>query len=69
MAKFVKLHISADDVVYVSMEMVISMTPVKNGTLVRFIMPEFVEENGIIASKPYRITVKESIDEILNMCQ
>ena len=69
MNKFVKLHISTDDVVYVSIEKVMSMRPVKSGTLLKFIVPNFVEENGRISSQLYHITVLESIEEILEECR
>ena len=69
MNKFVKLHISTDDVVYVSIEKVMSMKPVKSGTLLKFIVPNFVEENGRISSQLYHITVLESIEEILEECR
>lgn len=68
MAKFIKLHISTNDVVYVCIDNVMSMTPLKNGTLLKFVVSDIVEENGRIRSRLHKITVSEGIEEILEMC-
>ena len=47
----------------------LTMTPVKDGTLLRFAVPDFTKENGVLSTKLYKITVSESIDEIIEMCK
>ena len=69
MFKILKLHKSTNDVVYVSIEKVVLMTPVENGTLLNFDVPDIIEENGKISSRLHKLTVSESIEEILEIYQ